>query len=79
MKYENMIEAQTQEQDAQVVETKKSSKLALLGNKVNLNLNKTERLGVLLNLNDNKDEKGDEEWAIYVSMPWIVEDVDDKI
>ena len=79
MKFENMIEAPTSDQDAQVAVTEKRSKLALLGNKVNLNPNKAEKLGVLLNVNENKDCKGDEEWAIYVSMPWIVEEVDDKI
>ena len=53
MKYENMIEATTKEQDAQIVETKLRSKLSLLGNKINLNPKKTERLGFLLNVNEN--------------------------
>ena len=44
-----------------------------------MNTDKAQRLGVLLNINDKKDCKGDEEWAIYVSMPWVIEEVDAKI
>ena len=37
---------------------------------------KTETLYVRLNINDKKDNQ---EWAIYGSMPWIIDDVADKV
>ena len=42
---------------------------------------KTEVLDVSLNLNDKKDKSGYQglEWAISGSIPWIVNDVGDKV
>ena len=40
---------------------------------------KTEPLKVYLNINDQKNNNGGEEWAILGSMPWIIDDVSDKV
>ena len=39
---------------------------------------KTEGLHVVLNINDQKDNNGEEVNAIDGSMPWIIDDVSDK-
>ena len=48
---------------------------------VDFDPSKTEQLGVFLNLNDKKDSNGYEglEWPIEGSVPWIAEEVEEKI
>ena len=54
---------------------------SLVKEEVDYDPSKTEQLIVGLNLNDKKDSNGKEglEWAIYGSMPWIIDDVEEKI
>ena len=40
---------------------------------------KTEELMVWLNINDQKKNNGEEIWAVEGSIPWIIDDVDDKV
>ena len=40
---------------------------------------KTEQLKVKLRINDQKDKNGEEVWAIGGSIPWIIDDVSDKV
>ena len=40
---------------------------------------KTETLSVYLNINDQKNSKGQREWAISGNTPWIINDVEEKI
>ena len=40
---------------------------------------KTESLNVRININDKKKNDGGTEWIIDGSMPWIAEDVSDKV
>ena len=40
---------------------------------------KTEELNVKLNINDKKDKDGEPEWVIDGLMPWIIDDVEDRI
>ena len=40
---------------------------------------KTEELHVKLNINDKKNNEDEPEWAINGSIPWIIEDFEDRI
>ena len=40
---------------------------------------KTETLDVTLNINEKKDSGGSLEWSISGSMPWIIDDVADRV
>ena len=40
---------------------------------------KTEPISVYLIINDWKDNNGEEVWAIDGSIPWIIDDVSDKV
>ena len=51
----------------------------LLKEEVDYDPSKTEELYVYLNINDQKKNNGKEIWAIEGSIPWIIEDVDDKV
>ena len=51
----------------------------LVKEEINFDPTKTETLKVNLNINDKKLRNGYKEWAIKGSMPWIIDDVEDKI
>ena len=52
---------------------------ALVKEEVDYDPSQTETLNVELNINDKKDKYGAEEWTIYGDMPWIIDDVSDKV
>ena len=51
----------------------------LLKEEVDYDPTKTEELYVCLIINDQKENDGEEKWAIEKSMPWIIQDVDEKV
>ena len=51
----------------------------LIKEEVDYDPSKIETLEVHLNMNDIKNKKGKENWIIFGSMPWIIEDVDEKV
>ena len=54
---------------------------SLVKEEVDFDPTKIETLNVCLNLNDKRDSKGLEgyDWANIGSMPWILEDIEEKI
>ena len=54
---------------------------SLVKEEVDFDPSKTEKQYVFLNLNDKKDSNGYEgvEWAIFGSMPWIIDEAEEKI
>ena len=51
----------------------------LVKEEVDYDPTKTDELDVSLNINDRKDEYEIEEWVLKGKLPWIVQDVDDKV
>ena len=45
----------------------------------NYDPSKTECLNVNLNVNNKKNSNGNKEWAIYGSIPWIIDVLEDKM
>ena len=52
---------------------------SLIREEVDYDPTKTEELNVKLNINDKKDINDQHEWAIDGLMPWILDDVEDRI
>ena len=51
----------------------------LVKEEVDYDPTKTEELNVKLNINDKTDNNDQPQWVIEGSMPWILEDVEDRI